>query len=39
MVRVVRVHTSGDFYDADYAANGRGGPCCPGTTFFAYTRS
>jgi hypothetical protein len=39
-IRVVRIHTSGDFYHAEYvrkwAAVAR---ACPGTTFFAYTRS
>jgi hypothetical protein len=40
LVRVVRVHTSGDFHRADYvgqwAAVAR---ACPDTAFFAYTRA
>ncbi len=40
MVRVVRVHTSGDFYDPEYTRKwARIARACPGTTFFAYTRS
>ena len=40
MVRVVRVHTSGDFYDAAYARKwAEVARACPGTAFFAYTRS
>jgi hypothetical protein len=40
LVRVVRVHASGDFYDADYARKwAEVARACPGTAFFAYTRS
>ena len=40
MVRVVRVHTSGDFYDAGYVRKwAEVARACPGTAFFAYTRS
>jgi len=40
LVRVVRIHASGDFYDADYARKwAEVARACPGTAFFAYTRS
>lgn len=40
MIQVVRVHTSGDFYDPAYARKWTAvARACAGTTFFAYTRS
>jgi hypothetical protein len=40
LVRVVRIHTSGDFDDAGYARKwAEVARACPGTAFFAYTRS
>jgi hypothetical protein len=40
LVRIVRIHVAGDFYDAAYVAKwARVARACPGTTFFAYTRS
>src|SRR4051812_14562335 len=39
MVRVVRVHTSGDFYDGGYVSKwAEVARASPGTAFFAYTR-
>ena len=40
MVRAVRIHASGDFDDPGYARRwAEVARACPGTTFFAYTRS
>jgi Gene product 88 len=40
LIRVVRVHTAGDFYDAAYVTRwDRIARACPHTAFFAYTRS
>jgi hypothetical protein len=39
-VRVVRIHASGDFYDARYVRCWvQVARCCPSVTFYAYTRS
>lgn len=39
-VHVLRIHVSGDFYDAEYAQKWATiARRCPGTTFYAYTRS
>ena len=39
-IKVVRVHPSGDFYSANYIQKWRNiAKRCPGTVFFAYTRS
>ncbi len=40
LIRAVRVHTSGDFYDRDYVEKwAEVARACPTTAFFAYTRS
>jgi hypothetical protein len=40
LIRVVRIHVSGDFHDASYVRQWlEVVQACPGTAFFAYTRS
>jgi hypothetical protein len=40
LVRVIRVHASGDFYDPAYVRKwATAARACPGAAFFAYTRS
>jgi hypothetical protein len=40
MIGVIRIHTSGDFYEANYVRRWTEvARACPGTKFFAYTRS